>query len=141
MPSTALIRSLAVVAAALGLTGVGLVGAHSHAVDGQAPADACNLAAQLDPGANVVAGATTGDDVLTGTDGPDIIDGAAGDDTIEGRGGDDLLCGADGDDVFVGGPGDDTVHGGAGVDRVQADDPPAGQVLTRHVSGAAPPRP
>lgn len=138
MPSTTLVRTLAVAAAALGLTGVGLVGAHaSHVIDGSATENACNLAAQLDPGANVVTGATTGDDVLTGTSGPDIIDGAAGDDTIQGRGGDDLLCGGDGDDVFAGGPGEDTVHGGAGIDRVLADDPPAEQVLTRHIGNLA----
>ena len=122
MPGTALVRSLALAVTALALTGVGVVGAHAGALDGRAGASACNLAAQAHPGANVVTGATTGDDTLTGTSGPDIIDGAAGDDTIRGRGGDDLLCGGDGDDVFIAGQGDDRIHGDAGVDRVRAVD-------------------
>ncbi len=117
-----LVRSLAAAATALGLAGVGIVGAHAGAVGGHAPVSACNLAAQRDPGANVVTGATTGDDVLTGTRGPDIIDGAAGDDTIRGRGGGDVLCGGDGDDVFVASPGEDRVEGDAGADRVLAVD-------------------
>jgi Ca2+-binding RTX toxin-like protein len=138
VPSTTLVRSLAVAATALALAGVGVVGAHSGAIDEQAGASACNLAAQAHPDANVVTGATTGDDTLTGTSGPDIIDGAAGDDTIEGRGGDDLLCGGDGDDVFVAGRGDDSVHGDAGIDWVQSVDPDADrldgvQVVTAHV--------
>jgi Ca2+-binding RTX toxin-like protein len=128
VPSTTLVRTLAVSATALALTGVGVVGAQSGAVDGQATVSACNLAAQADPDANVVTGATTGDDTLTGTSGPDIIDGAAGDDKIQGRGGDDLLCGGDGDDVFIAGPGDDSVHGGEGVDWVQTVDPGADRV-------------
>ena len=137
MRRTYLVRSLAAAATALGLAGVGIVGAHAGAAGGHAPVSACNLAAQRDPDANVVTGATTGDDVLTGTPGPDIIDGAAGDDTIRGRGGADVLCGGDGDDVFVASPGEDRVEGDAGADRVLAVDRGAdgardGLLLARH---------
>lgn len=128
MPRTFLVCSLAVAATALGLAGVGMLGAHSGAPGGTATVSACNLAAQQDRGANVVTGATTGDDVLTGTSGPDIIDGAAGNDIIRGRGGRDLLCGGAGDDVFIAGRGGDRIHGDAGTDRVQSIDRRADRV-------------
>jgi Ca2+-binding RTX toxin-like protein len=74
-----------------------------------------------------VAGATTGDDVLTGTPGSDVIVGLDGNDTIKGFGGSDLICGGGGNDALHGGDGadrlagelgDDVYDGGSGEDTV-----------------------
>ena len=72
-----------------------------------------------------VAGATAGDNVLSGTAGNDLMLGLGGDDTLnglaghdrlEGGSGNDLLDGGNGDDMLLGGLGDDTLTGGAGND-------------------------
>ena len=68
--------------------------------------------------APTVAGATAGDDTLTGTTGPDVIVGLGGNDTINGLGGADRICGGDGNDVINGGAGKDRLRGDAGNDRL-----------------------
>ena len=71
------------------------------------------------------AGATAGDDTLTGTAADDTFDGLAGDDWLTGAGGDDTLTGGLGDDTMSGGTGDDSFtftdadfDGGAWTDAV-----------------------
>lgn len=59
-----------------------------------------------------VAGATSGNDTLTGTSGNDVIEGLGGNDTINGAGGNDTICGDDGDDTIDGGQGTDQMFGG-----------------------------
>ncbi len=71
------------------------------------------------------AGATAGDDTLTGTASDDTFDGLAGDDLLTGAGGDDTLTGGRGADTMSGGTGDDSFiftdadfGGGAWTDAV-----------------------
>ena len=66
----------------------------------------------------VVAGATSGNDVLTGTSGNNVIDGLAGNDTVSGLGGNDFLRGGAGDDIVAGDTGNDTLYGDAGTDTL-----------------------
>ncbi|MBO6947740.1 MAG: FecR domain-containing protein [Rhodospirillales bacterium] len=89
-------------------------------------------AVNIDLAAGTAAGATTGNDTLsgiehaTGTDHDDTISGSAdanslsgggGADTLSGLGGVDNIFGYAGDDVLIGGEGDDTLTGGAGADE------------------------
>ncbi|KQV34914.1 hypothetical protein ASC96_30065 [Rhizobium sp. Root1204] len=60
----------------------------------------------------VPTGATSGDDILTGTAGIDSIDGLAGNDTISGLAGNDTLKGGAGNDILDGGAGADKLDGG-----------------------------
>jgi Ca2+-binding RTX toxin-like protein len=62
--------------------------------------------------AATVAGATGGNDTLTGTSGNDVIEGLGGNDTFNGGGGNDTICGGDGDDTIDGGSGNDRMEGG-----------------------------
>ena len=62
------------------------------------------------------AGATSGDDLVTGTPGKDVLCGLGGNDTIRGVGDDDILLGGSGNDNLSGGPGNDIVNGGSGAD-------------------------
>jgi serralysin len=48
----------------------------------------------------VVAGGTTGGQVITGTAGNDSLQGGAGNDTLDGLGGADTMAGGEGDDVY-----------------------------------------
>lgn len=64
----------------------------------------------------VPTGATSGDDILTGTAGIDSIDGLAGNDTISGLAGNDTLKGGAGNDILDGGAGADKLDGGTGTD-------------------------
>lgn len=76
------------------------------------------------------AGATSGDDRLTGTAGNDTLCGLEGNDVLEGLGGNDLLfgdacgqrlraaSGASGSDSLIGGDGDDTLYGQGGNDTL-----------------------
>jgi hypothetical protein len=73
------------------------------------------------------AAATTGepapsDCTIVGTNGPDVLIGGLGRDVICGRGGDDHLIGLTGDDVLDGGSGHDTIVAGPGDDLVRAHD-------------------
>ncbi|WPZ22413.1 calcium-binding protein [Sulfitobacter faviae] len=63
-------------------------------------------------------GATSGDDLITGTNGADLIRGLSGDDTISALSGDDVIEGNAGRDAILAGPGDDVARGGAGSDRL-----------------------
>ena len=74
-----------------------------------APASASALCNGM---AATVAGATGGNDVLTGTAGADVIEGLGGNDTINGGGGNDTICGDADDDTINGGTGDDHLEGG-----------------------------
>jgi Ca2+-binding RTX toxin-like protein len=80
-----------------------------------APASASAVCDGLPP---TVAGATAGNDTLTGTAGNDVIEGLGGNDTLSGLGGNDTICGDDGDDTVDGGIGQDTMLGGADGDTV-----------------------
>jgi Tol biopolymer transport system component len=62
------------------------------------------------------AGATAGDDLVTGTSGKDVLCGLGGNDTIKGLGGNDILLGGSGNDTLGGGPGNDIDNGGTGAD-------------------------
>ena len=62
------------------------------------------------------AGATTGDDIVTGTAGKDVLCGLGGNDTIKGLGGNDILLGGSGNDKLSGGLDNDIVNGGSGAD-------------------------
>ena len=57
------------------------------------PVGPCQLAAQLNPGANIVTGGPA-NDALNGGPGVDIIDGRGGNDILRGFGGDDVLAAA-----------------------------------------------
>ena len=61
-------------------------------------------------------GATTGNDVVTGTAGKDVLCGLGGNDTIRGLGGDDILLGGSGNDKLSGGLDNDIVNGESGLD-------------------------
>ncbi|WP_421182435.1 type I secretion C-terminal target domain-containing protein [Aeromonas enteropelogenes] len=63
-----------------------------------------------------LAGATSGNDILTGGDQDDFILGLAGDDILSGSGGNDRLEGGDGNDTLDGGSGNDILLGGKGDD-------------------------
>uniref|UniRef100_UPI003B9F7214 DUF5801 repeats-in-toxin domain-containing protein n=2 Tax=Aeromonas enteropelogenes TaxID=29489 RepID=UPI003B9F7214 len=63
-----------------------------------------------------LAGATSGNDILTGGDQDDFILGLAGDDILSGGGGNDRLEGGDGNDALDGGSGNDILLGGKGDD-------------------------
>jgi Ca2+-binding RTX toxin-like protein len=69
----------------------------------------------------VVADATDGDDVITGSVANDELSGGLGDDMLFGNGGDDVLSGGEGNDQLFGGDGDDTLLGGAGSDLLSGD--------------------
>ena len=66
----------------------------------------------------VVAGATEGDDTLTGSSGDNVIDGLGGNDTLSGGDGNDLLRGGTGNDTVNGDAGNDTLYGDAGEDTL-----------------------
>ena len=77
-----------------------------------------------------IAGAGSGDDVLTGTNQRDTLLGGAGDDDLDGGRGNDYLDGGAGDDnllggaqrdTLLGGDGDDVLDGGAGRDKLFGD--------------------
>jgi hypothetical protein len=55
-----------------------------------------------------LAGATNGNNTLTGDNNVNIIDGLGGNDTIDARGGNDLIRGGAGNDTMTGGSGTDT---------------------------------
>ncbi len=61
-------------------------------------------------------GATTDNDVVTGTPGKDVLCGLAGNDTIKGLGGNDILLGGPGNDKLSGGLDNDIANGGSGAD-------------------------
>ena len=84
---------------------VGLIGLAFAVVPATASALCNGMAA-------TVAGATGGNDVLTGTAGADVIEGLGGNDTINGGAGNDTICGDDGDDTINGEGGDDHLEGG-----------------------------
>ena len=62
-----------------------------------------------------VLGASTDDNLTTGS-GSDTIKGGLGNDTINASAGNDSLLGEDGDDILSGGKGSDTITGGFGSD-------------------------
>jgi trypsin len=64
-------------------------------------------------------GATSGDDVRTGTPGNDVIAGLGGNDTLSGFGGNDLICGGPGKDTLKGGNGNDKLYGQKGKDTLK----------------------
>ncbi|WP_340587501.1 Ig-like domain-containing protein [Erythrobacter alti] len=64
-----------------------------------------------------------GFDRLSGDNGNDFIDGGAGIDLLEGGKGNDILLGGAGDDVIVGGKGSDIMTGGQGADIFIIDGP------------------
>ena len=59
-----------------------------------------------------------GNDLLDGGNGNDDLDGGPGRDTLRGQRGHDRLAGGDGDDVLLGGPGKDRLNGGKGNDKL-----------------------
>ncbi|MCP5073640.1 MAG: hypothetical protein GY947_10155 [Rhodobacteraceae bacterium] len=65
-----------------------------------------------------VSGATSGDDILTGTDLAENISLLAGDDSYSALGGNDTVYGDAGDDTLDGGTGNDTIYGNAGNDQI-----------------------
>ncbi len=127
----------------------GAVGFHASAgqtyhiaVDGAAPDNVGFIDVRLEvtaasggpPPPPTKAGATGGDDMLTGTPGPDLICGLGGSDVIKGLGGNDTLfgdaCGVTpstrsllaakrgGNDSLFGGRGNDKLYGAGGKDRL-----------------------
>ena len=62
------------------------------------------------------AGATTGNDLISGTIGKDVLCGLGGNDTIKGLDGNDILLGGSGNDKLSGGLGNDIDNGGSGLD-------------------------
>ncbi len=62
------------------------------------------------------AGASQGDDRLTGGQGDDVLSGLSGDDRLLGNAGDDRLFGDAGEDHLYGGAGNDQLFGGEGAD-------------------------
>jgi len=90
------ISIIAAATSAAAITGASIAGAQFATP--APPLTPCVLAAQLNPGANVISGGAAAE-VLVGTPGVDIISGGGGADTILGLGGDDVICGDDGADV------------------------------------------
>ncbi|WP_274454362.1 DUF5801 repeats-in-toxin domain-containing protein [Aeromonas bestiarum] len=79
------------------------------------------------PDPSVLAGATAGNDILTGSNqddfilglgGDDILNGGGGNDRIEGGDGNDTLDGGSSNDILLGGKGDDILIGGDGNDQL-----------------------
>ncbi len=64
----------------------------------------------------VIAGATAGNDTISGFSTSDILQGLDGNDTIYGNGGNDQLSGDNGADSLIGGNGNDAFDGGQGAD-------------------------
>ena len=87
---------------------------------GQAPIDANaahDIASDWQPIPQCTnSGATTGNDVISGTPGKDVLCGLGGNDTIKGLGGNDILMGGSGNDKISGGPDNDIANGGTGAD-------------------------
>jgi Ca2+-binding RTX toxin-like protein len=108
-------RIVVVLAAAVYLTGLGVVAAPPGNADWSA---SCNgrLADDYD-GSHA-----KGPLIIIGTDGDDIIVGSRHDDDIQGGGGDDLICGGGGADDIHGGDGDDVIMGEHGDDTLSGDD-------------------
>ncbi|HEX2135193.1 MAG TPA: VCBS domain-containing protein [Microvirga sp.] len=78
-------------------------------VDGDGDTAGGTISVHLWPeGSPPIAGATAGDDTLTGTEAADVIYGLDGNDTIGGNGGADYILGGRGADTLTGGAGNDT---------------------------------
>ncbi len=69
----------------------------------------------------VIAGATSGNDILNGFDTNDTMHALEGDDAVYGNGGHDQLFGDNGADSLYGGDGNDVLDGGGGADKLQGD--------------------
>lgn len=74
------------------------------------------------PDPSALAGATAGNDILTGSNQDDFILGLGGDDILNGGGGNDRIEGGDGDDTLDGGSGNDILLGGKGDDILDGGD-------------------
>ncbi len=64
------------------------------------------------------AGASPGNDNLTGGSGNDNLSGGSGNDSLHGYGGNDIIMGEGGNDSLYGGAGSDNLNGGAGNDLI-----------------------
>ncbi|WP_281705787.1 retention module-containing protein [Aeromonas taiwanensis] len=95
-------------------------------VQADGDSDEANLVIRIGSSAasdpSVLAGATAGNDILTGSNQDDFILGLGGDDILHGGGGNDRIEGGDGDDNLDGGSGNDILLGGKGDDILDGGD-------------------
>jgi len=95
-------------------------------VQADGDSDEANLVIRIGSSAasdpSTLAGATAGNDILTGSNQDDFILGLGGDDILHGGGGNDRIEGGDGDDNLDGGSGNDILLGGKGDDILDGGD-------------------